>query len=125
MEIPTKARYLHLTGKVFTREDGLPFMGDFVEDEVIFRCRGDHGLLHCENEFAIFAWDHYEYWKDGKLHRENGPAVVSVFGEYKEYWINGMKLDMGSVQKSCHGEPDRLKIIENRGDTLIEPERRH
>ena len=105
MDIPTKARYLHLTDKVFTREDGLPFFGDFVEGEVIFRCRGLNGKLDGGMYSAISdgARAHLEFWKDGKLHREDGPAVVSLYGDYQEYWINGMKLDTGEPQKRLDG----------------------
>ena len=92
-ERPTKARYLHLTDEIFKKKDGSPFLGDFVKDDVLFRCRGIEGKLDGGDSYAIGDGDHLEYWKNGKLHRENGPAIVSLCEDYKEYWVNGQRVD--------------------------------
>ena len=35
---------------------------------------------------------HLEFYKDGQLHREDGPAVISDYGKVKEYWKNGHRI---------------------------------
>ena len=47
------------------------------------------GLLHRLDGPAIISPDRAEYWyKDGKLHREGGPAVILSNG-YKEWYKEG------------------------------------
>ena len=35
---------------------------------------------------------HYEHWKDGLLHCDNGPAVVDLLDNYQEWWQNGKQV---------------------------------
>ena len=37
-----------------------------------------------------------EYWVDGKLHREDGPAVIYSDG-YKEWWLNDVPVSAQEV----------------------------
>jgi hypothetical protein len=32
---------------------------------------------------------HTEWWEEGQLHRENGPAVIAMHGTWEEYWLHG------------------------------------
>jgi hypothetical protein len=51
-----------------------------------------NGKLHNENGPAIvYKNGRIEYWKDGKRHNENGPAVVIPEQGITEYWLNGEK----------------------------------
>ena len=53
----------------------------------------ENGLYHSFNdEPAIVYIDGMrEWWKHGKLHRENGPAMKSYFNEY--FYLNGTLVD--------------------------------
>jgi len=47
-------------------------------------------ILHREDgPAAEYSYGVQEYWLNGKLHRENGPARKLLNSEYKEYWLNG------------------------------------
>ena len=47
------------------------------------------GTLHREDGPAIIYPDgHQEWWKDGKYHREDGPAVINTDG-YQEWFKDG------------------------------------
>ncbi len=56
------------------------------------------GLLHREGGPAISSkrlnMDYEEYWHEGQLHREDGPAV-EYSGGYKEWWLKNRKLSAG------------------------------
>jgi hypothetical protein len=105
----SSSRMLKYSGKTLTTPDGELKNGDdyrsqnslgFAHPGVITRWRdgklGDgSGLPAVE-----FADTHTEYWKEGRLHRdeinENGlllPAVISDYGEITEYWLNGIRVD--------------------------------
>ena len=43
------------------------------------------------------------YYKNGKLHRLNGPALEFADG-YKEWWINGKRID-------CKDQEEFLRLI--------------
>lgn len=47
---------------------------------------------HRENGPAYITEELQTWWKHGKRHRIDGPAVDSNNG-YKEWWVNGKKLD--------------------------------
>ena len=55
--------------------------------------RNSKGKLHREGDKpAIVALDGYKsYWKNGRLHRDNGPAVIYQNGDV-EYWLDGQRL---------------------------------
>ena len=44
------------------------------------------------------------HYKNRKLHRENGPAVIYKNPKYKEYWYEGKKTD-------CNSQEDFERII--------------
>ena len=59
-----------------------------LPDRVEYRL---NGKLHREDGPALeFANGDKEWWIDGKLHRLDGPAVEWVDGS-KEWWIDGTK----------------------------------
>ena len=42
---------------------------------------------------AVESPGHQEYWREGKLHRDNGlPAVISESFKVKEWWVNGQRI---------------------------------
>jgi outer membrane lipoprotein-sorting protein len=50
----------------------------------------DEKLHRDDDEPAAIYYDGTKYWyKNGKLHRENGPAAIFASG-YEEYWVNGV-----------------------------------
>ncbi len=105
----TKSRFINLqhTGKPLC-ENGVPKEGqDFT---VIYNKFGytklgvilnfKNGFLNSEPGIPAVQFEdtHTEYWQNGKLHREEydsdgnlKPAVISDFGEHKEYWLNGIR----------------------------------
>jgi hypothetical protein len=59
-----------------------------MPDSVEYRL---NGKLHREDGPALeFANGDKEWWIDGKLHRLDGPAVEWADGA-KEWWVNGTK----------------------------------
>lgn len=90
----TLARYLEYTDKVILDEEtGSLFQGDRIVDNSIFRFID--GKLDGGDEAAIETDDgHHEWWKNGKLHREDGPAIYCIYGgdNYDEYWENGVRV---------------------------------
>ena len=51
-----------------------------------------NGRLHRENGPAVeYANGNKTWYLNGELHREDGPAVDWA-GSFKEWWINGQKL---------------------------------
>jgi hypothetical protein len=76
---------------------GKPLEGPVITaDGYIHRFRG--GLLDGTTardgipivQPAVEGPGHLEYWKEGKLHREDGlPAVISEGLKRREWWVNG------------------------------------
>lgn len=92
----TRARFLEYTDKICRDESGKILDWDILLPESIMRFT--NGLLHGENEPAVSCIDgHLEYWKNGKLHRVGGPAIVSIREDengntYEEFWENGERI---------------------------------
>jgi hypothetical protein len=70
--------------------------------------RFKHGLLHGgtgldgEDQPAIELLNgHTEWWEEGQLHRDKGPAVISQGGTWEEFWYHGELVSIrvyGSVE---------------------------
>jgi hypothetical protein len=45
---------------------------------------------------------HTEWWEDGWLHRDGGPAVIHDFGDWEEYW------DHGNLVAIYYSPPDKI-----------------
>lgn len=73
--------------------------GVYIDDEVIIRVK--EGFLHSDFDNdgdlqpAIETRDgnHREFWKDGLLHNENGPAVIDNTDNYEEWYFEGKKIE--------------------------------
>jgi hypothetical protein len=91
----SRSRYLQFLGAtVGNKKAGLPCEGDYNVNGDISRFK--HGLLHGgkgiegEDQPAIeLLSGHTEWWEDGQLHRDNGPAVISQGGAWEEFWHHG------------------------------------
>lgn len=46
--------------------------------------------IPCKLTAILKYYDRVEYYKNGKLHREDGPAVIYNNGR-KEWWVNGRR----------------------------------
>ena len=89
----TAARFLHLAGKQLTDEQGQPLVNDAIDKETRAILRFKSGYLDGGNLPAVECEDaHMEFYKEGKLHREGGPAVISDYGRVKEFWENGERV---------------------------------
>jgi hypothetical protein len=92
---PSRSLYLKLLGAtVGTKETGGPCNGDYNVNGDISRFKD--GLLHGgadaegEAQPAVELLDgHTEWWKEGLLHRDGGPAVVTGHGTWEEFWLRG------------------------------------
>ncbi|MCR4714271.1 MAG: hypothetical protein K5751_07820 [Treponemataceae bacterium] len=66
----------------------------FVEDWIL---RYKDGLLNNEqgeNGEVLPAVEkndgtHYEFFVNGKLHREDAPAIIDLLDDIEEWWLNG------------------------------------
>ena len=59
----------------------------YTNGKIIYR--NEHGKLHNENGPAVVWPDGgKDYYINGELHNENGPAVVESDGKM-EFWVNG------------------------------------
>jgi hypothetical protein len=58
-----------------------------------------NGKLHRENGPAIeFASGYKEWWLNGELHREDGPAILGTYGA-KQWWYHGKQLDCNTQEE--------------------------
>ena len=88
----TVARFTHLAGQQLTDEHGEPLVNDTIDKGTGAILRFRNGFLDGGNLPAVECDDfHMEFYKDGQLHREGGPAVVSNYGKVKEFWKNGRR----------------------------------
>ena len=86
----TAARFMHLAAQLLTDEHGQPLVNDTIDKETGAILRFKNGYLDGGNLPAVECDDsHMEFYKNGQLHREEGPAVVSNYGKVKEFWKNG------------------------------------
>ena len=89
----TVARFTHLAGELLTDEHGQPLVNDTIDKDTGAILRFRNGYLDGGNLPAVECDDsHMEFYKDGQLHREGGPAVVSNYGKIKEFWKNGLRV---------------------------------
>ena len=88
----TVARFTHLAGQQLTDEHGELLVNDTIDKDSGAILRFRNGYLDGGNLPAVECDDsHMEFYKDGQLHREDGPAVVSNYGKVKEFWKNGRR----------------------------------
>lgn len=85
----SRSPYLRFQGvSVGNKGTGEVCEGDYTVNGDISRFKG--GLLHGGGQPAIERLDgHTEWWAEGFLHRENGPAVITLNGTWEEYWYYG------------------------------------
>jgi hypothetical protein len=93
----TKAKFLKYLDAVVRDGDGNKLDGDYYQRGVIMRFKD--GLLHGENGEAAIETEegHMEYWKNGKIHADDGPAVLSLREDaggnrYAEFWKDGIRV---------------------------------
>jgi hypothetical protein len=48
--------------------------------------------LHREDGPAVILPSIREWWINGRRHRVDGPAVIAYNNGYKEWWLNGFQL---------------------------------
>jgi hypothetical protein len=71
------------------------------------------GKLHREDGPAIIESDGSEYWyKNGKLHREDGPAIACKDGT-KHYYLNGKEIKEEDYLKVLNCPIDELPLYIN------------
>lgn len=51
----------------------------------------ENGLVHRDDGPAIEISHRKMWYRYGKLHRYDGPAVTAHFGEYNQWWLNGIE----------------------------------
>ena len=53
-----------------------------------------HGKLHRDNDLPVIVTErgHREWWVNGKLHRDNGPAVIRTNG-VRSWYRKGLHIE--------------------------------
>jgi hypothetical protein len=90
----SRSAFLKYADKTFGNSDNASMNGEYLIDNVIVRFK--NGFLHGGTDFVsepqpavILPDNHTEWWDMGRLHRNDGPAVVSKFGDWEEFWTHG------------------------------------
>ena len=89
------SRFLKFQGCRVLKDNGEPLDEQIYVSECIINFNNGFisNLFREENNYYLPAIEcsdtHIEYWENGKLHRNNGPAVISLWGEKHEYWHEG------------------------------------
>ena len=91
----SRSRYLKFLGMtVGNQKTGEACNGDYTVNGDISRFK--NGLLHGgkgldgEDQPAIELADgHTEWWENGLIHRDGGPAIISEYGTWEEFWQHG------------------------------------
>jgi hypothetical protein len=97
----TAARFTHLAGQLLTDEHGQPLVNDIIEKDTGAILRFRNGYLDGGELPAVECDDsHMEFYKNGQLHREAGPAVLSNYGKLKEYWRNGRRVSLPRTKRT-------------------------
>lgn len=92
-------------------------MNESIVYEVVVGPNGNrvwflNGKLHREDGPAVDCTDGHKQWRlNGELHREDGPAAVNTDGT-KEWWLNGKRVSeeehrIKTQNPTCNG-----KIVE-------------
>ena len=63
-----------------------------------------------------------KFMKNGLLHREDGPALIS--GDVKEYWFEGCLVSAGMLELHQTLTPEIDEIIKNRKVVQLEAKRK-
>jgi hypothetical protein len=103
----SRSKYLKFQGATIgNKKEGTACNGDYNVNGDLSRFR--NGLLHGgtgidgEPQPAIELLDgHTEWWEDGQVHREDGPAVITQNGAWEEFWHHGELITIrvyGSVE---------------------------
>jgi hypothetical protein len=91
----SRSLFLKFEGKTISEESGKSaIQGERIVKGVIVRFKDGyiHGGTDSDGfpQAAIECRDqHKEWWENGRLHHESGPAVISDFGDWEEYWNQG------------------------------------
>jgi hypothetical protein len=92
-KLDTSARFLHLAGQQLTDEHNQPIVNDTIDKDTGAILRFKNGFLDGGSLPAVECEDsHMEFYRNGKLHRDKGPAVISDYGKVKEFWTNGRRI---------------------------------
>jgi hypothetical protein len=90
----SRSTFLKYSQKTFGSIEKGAMHGEHFIDGVITRFH--NGLIHGGTDIAgepqpaiILPDGHTEWWDTGVLHRDEGPAVISKFGEWEEFWTHG------------------------------------
>jgi hypothetical protein len=105
-------------------KEGRPLEGTVITEDGIIR-RFRNGLLDGDSytpegkritQPAVEGPGHLEYWREGKLHRDQGlPAVSSRGFHCREWWVEGVRRE----DPECSGE-SRLSMPGSGGEVPLE-----
>jgi len=100
----SRSAFLKYAKKTFGDKADGAMHGEYLIDGVITRFH--NGLLHGGTDIAgepqpavILPDNHTEWWEMGVLHRDEGPAVISKFGDWEEFWVRGTLVMIRSKEK--------------------------
>ncbi len=82
---------IHLEGNDEGKD---PMNGEYMIKDCIMRFK--NGLIHggvdtygAPQPAIVLPDNHTEWWENGQLHRDDGPAIITKFGNWEEYWYHG------------------------------------
>ena len=71
-------------------------------------------MSYKEYTVKVYADGTKEWYLNGQLHREDGPAIERVDG-YKSWWLNGVMLSEAEFNARMNPAPCDGKIVEIEG----------
>jgi hypothetical protein len=89
-----------------------PYHGEYLVGDVVLRFK--NGFLDGGENIAgepMPAIDlpngHNEWWKEGMIHRDDGPAITTNWGSWEEYWDQGRLILIRAIGPITRRPPER------------------
>jgi len=77
----------------------------------IFENGNKFWLLNEDLHFIEYANGDRVWFRNGRYHREDGPAIERANGYYKSWWLNGMRLSEQEFLRRT--SPPELQVIKD------------
>lgn len=112
----TKGRNLHESSTLFADGSRMDFKYSNYYHSSYQVWRNSSGQLHRDNDLPAVIYEHRrEFWKNGLMHREHGPAVEELiscgpkrWGNF-QFWRNGMTINPQFINH-CAASPTSLGL---------------
>lgn len=89
--LPEGGKFYFIHGKMCNKDGQFPKPRNVVKLEHLKKSKNKRGQLHCEDTPAVILKSgHQEWWFNGTLHREGGPAVIYPDGKGEKWYRHGL-----------------------------------